>query len=107
MLLYVKKVNGKVLVDSDGIALMYPTFMKCGFPECSKETELNTFITVSKRQAEIKLYITMAHGSGPFNTKCQTQIKVDHPVLKAIQWTLWKNSWQRSLKEMELSWKPG
>ena len=52
----------------------------------------------------MKIHLTVAHGSGESNTKCQTQTKVDRPSLKAkahdIMWTLWKNAWQRYLREM-------
>ena len=52
----------------------------------------------------MKIHINMCHGSE--KTKSQTQTKVDHSALKAkvsaLEWTLWKNAWQRYLKVMGL-----
>ena len=75
------------------------------FPACPYSTEGGVFITISERQAELQFHITMCHGrSGTEErNKCQTQTKEDRQALKtktsAVELTLWRNAWQRYLKE--------
>ena len=91
---------------------MYLAYKSCEFPGCTWKTPADELITVSERQEEMQLHITMRHsaGSGAVKTedkgKCQTQTKVDRPALKAktsaTEWILWKNAWQRYLRETGL-----
>ena len=95
------------LVNRSAPVAFYTTNLaaqECRFPDCTFKTGENTFTTVCERQEEMKLHITMCHES--WKTKCQTKTKVDRPALKAkvsaLEWTLWKNAWQRYLKVMGL-----
>ena len=85
---------------ASGITITYLSAQECGFPEYAYKTEENTFTTVSERQVEMRHHIPIVPGSE--KTKCQTQTKVNPPTLKAkvsaLEWTLWKNIWQRYLK---------
>ena len=65
-----------------------------------------------RETSELQLHITIKYCNGSSaveredKRKCQTQTKVDRPARKAktsaTDWILWKNAWQRYLKETEL-----
>ena len=58
---------------------------KWEFPDCTFSMAGDEFVTVSERQAELQLHITMHHSRSGIEdrNKCQTQTKVDCSALKA------------------------
>ena len=76
----------------------YLASKSCEFPGCTWSTPADELITVSERQVEMQLHITMKHSGGSGTVKpedrgkCQTQTKVDRPALKAktsaTEWVL-------------------
>ena len=75
----------------------YLTAKRWEFPKCTYSMGEKELVTISERQAELQLYITINGRSGTEDrNKCQTQTKVNHPALKAktsaTEWILWKNA---------------
>ena len=97
----VRCVHPQILARTPSAPQTYLAAKTCEFSECSFSTEKNTYVTISERQEEPKLPITIHHRKSgtEYRNKCQTQTKVDCPApmakTSAFEWTLSRDTSKR------------